>query len=119
MAAPSHAGDYVFVFSLTRDRPATEQSRSIRNWRQPRSASVQGAVTTSGLDYGCEVPLHFANGVLDEFAWQALGSQVQALLVRSQRILLMPLFVESAAFHLVPQAVVKRHQARRARRKGP
>ena len=52
------------------DRPATGQSRSICNWcrNETRSASVQGAVATFRLDYGCKVSLHFANRVLDEFA---------------------------------------------------
>ena len=36
-----------------------------------RSASVQVAVATSTLDDGCAVAPHVANGVFDEFVWQA------------------------------------------------
>ena len=45
------------------------------------------------LHDGCEVSLHFADRLLHELARQTLGGQVQALLVRSQRLILAALLV--------------------------
>ena len=72
-ASASHAGDHAFMLSLTSGCPATRQSRAICNWSAStaRSASVQVAVATSTLDDGCAVAPHVANGVFDEFVWQA------------------------------------------------